>query len=187
MASLSEWLTGVNSSLGGTSTASFSGVQKTINGTTVNVISGHHGTITTTLLKFAIMNRIDPASTVPINYRVSILDCQVQTTIPDGFDVIVTDNGTFTSTTAPKAVLFSYSFTQVLSGHEENFSALVGGTHTATIKVTVVNLTPSKEYTLGYSKEGTAGSVKATSNSSGVAIFTVPGANGGQIQLTSLA
>ena len=187
MASLSEWLAGVKSSLGGTSTASFSGVQKTINGTTVNVISGHHGVITTKLLRFSIMNRIDPAPTVPVSYRVSILDCQVQTTIPNGFDVLVTDTGTFTSTTSPKAVLFSYSFTQVLSGHEENFSALVGASHSAIIKVTVVNLTPSKEYTLGFNKEGTAGSAKATSNSSGVAIFTVPGADGGQIQLTDLA
>ena len=187
MATLSEWLAGVQSSLGGTSTASFSNVQKTINGTTVNIASGHHDMIPTTLLKFSIMNRIGPASTVPVNYRVSILDCQVQTLIPNGIDVIVTDTGTFTSTISTKAVLFSYSFTQVLSGHEEIFSTLVGASHTATIKVTVVNLTPSKEYTLGYNIEGTAKSVKATSDSSGVAIFTVPGANGGQIQLTSLA
>ena len=187
MASLSEWLAGVNSSLGGTSTASFSNVQKTINGATVTVISGHHDAIPTTLLKFSIMNRINPASTVPVNYRVSILDCQVQTTIPNGFDVLVTDTGTFTSTTSPKAVSFSYSFTQVLSGHEEAFSALVGSSHTAIIKVTVVNLTPSQEYTLSYTIEGTAKSVKATSDSSGVAIFTVPGANGGAIHLTKLA
>ena len=187
MALLNEWLAGVNSSLGGTSTASFSGVQKTINGTTVKVSSGYYGIIPTTLLKFSIMNRIAPASTVPVDYRVSILDCQVQTAIPNGFDVVVTDTGTFTSTTSTKAVLFSYSFTQVLSGHEESFSALVGASHTATITVTVVNLTPSKEYTLGYDQAGTAKSVKATSDSSGMAIFTVPGADGGQIKLTSLA
>ena len=187
MASLSEWLAGVNSSLGGTSTASFSNVQKTINGTTVNVSSGYHGDISTTLLKFFIMNRISPASTIPVDYRVSKLDCQVQTTIPNGFDVSVTDTGTFTSTTSPKSVLFSYTFTQVLYGHEENFCVLVGDSHTATITVTVVNLTPSEEYTLSYTIDGTAKSVKATSDSSGVAIFTVSGANVGVFIFTKLA
>ena len=187
MASLSEWLTGVMSSLGGTSTASFSGVQKTINGSDVSVTGGDHGNIVTHLLQFSIMNRIDPDPAVPNNYRVSIINCQVETTIPNGFDVEVSDKGTFTSTQSTEPVSYYYSFTQVLSGHEETFTVLVGAGHADTINVTVVNLTPSKEYTLGYTQDGTASSVKATSTSSGMAFFKISGALNGQIWLTTLA
>ena len=187
MATLSEWLTGVNSSLGGTSTASFSGVQKAINGSNVSVTSGDHGNINTLLVQFSIMNRINPDPAVPSNYRISILNCLVSTTIPNGFDVEVSDKGKITSTQSTDSVLYYYSFTQVLSGHEETFTALVGAGHADTINVTVVNLTPSKEYTLGYNHDGTASSVKATSDSSGMAIFTISGALNGQIHLTTLA
>ena len=187
MATLSEWLTGVNSSLGGTSTASFSGVQKAINGSAVSVTSGNRGYITHLLVQFSIMNRIDPDPVVPSNYRISIINCLVSTTITNGFRVELSDKGNITSTQTTESVLYYYSFTQVLSGHEEAFTALVGAGHADTINVTVVNLTPSKEYTLGYTHDGTASSVKATSDSSGIAVFEITGTLSGQILLTTLA
>ncbi len=106
MATLSEWLTGVNSSLGGTSTASFSGVQKAINGSTVSVTSGDRSNINTIILQFSIMNRIVPDPAVPTNYRVSILNCLVSTTIPNGVYVEVSDKGKITLTQSTESVLY---------------------------------------------------------------------------------